>query len=148
VRARAGDLLDLVGLSGFETKYPFELSGGMQQRVAICRALIRNPAILLMDEPFGALDAMTRENMNVELMRWCSNEKKTVLFITHSIPEAVLLGDRVVVMSPRPGRISKIVDVPIARPRDLKTLALPQFGVLCDSVRTLFGTEQSNVREL
>jgi NitT/TauT family transport system ATP-binding protein len=148
VRARAGDLLNLVGLSGFETKYPFELSGGMQQRVAICRALIRDPAILLMDEPFGALDAMTRENMNVELMRWCSNEKKTVLFITHSIPEAVLLGDRVVVMSPRPGRISKIVDVPIARPRDLKTLALPQFGVLCDSVRTLFGTEQSNVREL
>jgi NitT/TauT family transport system ATP-binding protein len=148
IRARAHQLLDLVGLSGFEAKYPFELSGGMQQRVAICRALIRDPAILLMDEPFGALDAMTRENMNVELMRWCADAKKTVLFITHSIPEAVLLGDRVVVMSPRPGRISKIVDVPIPRPRDLKTLALPQFGALCDDVRTIFGTEQSNVREL
>jgi NitT/TauT family transport system ATP-binding protein len=146
--SRARDLLKLVDLSDFDRKYPFELSGGMQQRVAICRALIRNPAILLMDEPFGALDAMTRETMNVELMRWCAEEKKTVLFITHSIPEAVLLGDRVVVMSPRPGRISKILDVELQRPRDLKTLGLPQFGALCDEVRTIFGAESSNLREL
>jgi NitT/TauT family transport system ATP-binding protein len=120
----------------------------MQQRVAICRALIRNPKILLMDEPFGALDAMTRETMNVELMRWCSEEKKTVLFITHSIPEAVLLGDRVVVMSPRPGRISSILDVHFQRPRDLKTLALPKFGALCDEVRTIFGAESARARDL
>ena len=146
--ARAHDLLKLVELSDFGRKYPFELSGGMQQRVAICRALIRNPKILLMDEPFGALDAMTRETMNVELMRWCSGEKKTVLFITHSIPEAVLLGDRVVVMSPRPGRISSILDVDFRRPRDLKTLALPQFGALCDQVRTVFGSESVRPRDL
>ena len=146
--ARAHDLLKLVDLSDFDQKYPFELSGGMQQRVAICRALIRNPKILLMDEPFGALDAMTRETMNVELMRWCSREKKTVLFITHSIPEAVLLGDRVVVMSPRPGRISSILDVDFQRPRDLKTLALPQFGALCDQVRTVFGAESVRPRDL
>jgi NitT/TauT family transport system ATP-binding protein len=146
--ARAHDLLKLVDLSDFDQKYPFELSGGMQQRVAICRALIRNPKILLMDEPFGALDAMTRETMNVELMRWCSREKKTVLFITHSIPEAVLLGDRVVVMSPRPGRISNILDVDFQRPRDLKTLALPQFGALCDQVRTVFGVESVRARDL
>jgi NitT/TauT family transport system ATP-binding protein len=146
--ARAHDLLKLVDLADFGKKYPFELSGGMQQRVAICRALIRNPKILLMDEPFGALDAMTRETMNVELMRWCSLERKTVLFITHSIPEAVLLGDRVVVMSPRPGRISRILDVDIARPRNLKTLALPQFGALCDEVRTVFGAESARARDL
>ncbi len=146
--ARARDLLKLVDLSDFDKKYPFELSGGMQQRVAICRALIRNPKILLMDEPFGALDAMTRETMNVELMRWCSEAKKTVLFITHSIPEAVLLGDRVVVMSPRPGRISSILNVNIPRPRDLKTLALPQFGALCDEVRTIFGAQSARARDL
>jgi NitT/TauT family transport system ATP-binding protein len=146
--ARARDLLELVELSDFDRKYPFELSGGMQQRVAICRALIRDPKILLMDEPFGALDAMTRETMNVELMRWCSEEKRTVLFITHSIPEAVLLGDRVVVMSPRPGRISSILDVAIRRPRNLKTLALPPFGALCDQVRTIFGAESANARAL
>jgi NitT/TauT family transport system ATP-binding protein len=146
--ARAHDLLKLVELSDFGSKYPFELSGGMQQRVAICRALIRDPKILLMDEPFGALDAMTRETMNVELMRWCSEEKKTVLFITHSIPEAVLLGDRVVVMSPRPGRISSILDVGFQRPRDLKTLALPRFGALCDEIRTIFGAEAGIARDL
>ena len=145
---RARDLLKLVDLADFGRKYPFELSGGMQQRVAICRALIRDPKILLMDEPFGALDAMTRETMNVELMRWCAQENKTVVFITHSIPEAVLLGDRVVVMSPRPGRISRILDVGFARPRDLKTLALPNFGTLCDEVRTIFGAEAVRARDL
>ncbi len=138
---RATALLSFMGLGEFTKKYPFELSGGMQQRVAICRALMRDPKILLMDEPFGALDAMTRERLNLELMRLWSEEKKTVIFITHSIPEAVLLGDRVVVMSPRPGRISAIVPVDIPRPRSLKTMSLPRFGVLCDEIRSMFGAE-------
>jgi NitT/TauT family transport system ATP-binding protein len=100
---------------------------------------MRDPKILLMDEPFGALDAMTRESMNIELMRIWSQHKKTVVFITHSIPEAVLLGDRVVVMSPRPGRITTILPVDIERPRSLKTLSLPRFGAICDEVRSIFG---------
>jgi NitT/TauT family transport system ATP-binding protein len=136
---RANKLLDLVGLVDFARKYPFELSGGMQQRVSICRALIRNPEILLMDEPFGALDAMTRETMNLELMRIWTEERKTVVFITHSIPEAIFLGDQVVVMSPRPGRISELLKIDIDRPRTTKTLATAQFGLLCDRVRTIFG---------
>jgi NitT/TauT family transport system ATP-binding protein len=140
-RRRAERLLSFMGLADFARTYPFELSGGMQQRVAICRALMREPKILLMDEPFGALDAMTRESLNVELMRVCSEEKKTVLFITHSIPEAVLLGDRVVVMSPRPGRISEVIDVDIAGPRSLKTMADKRFGEICDQIRTIFGSE-------
>ncbi len=111
----------------------------MQQRVAICRALMRDPKVLLMDEPFGALDAMTREAMNMELMRVWSEEQKTVVFITHSIPEAVLLGDRVVVMSPRPGRISEIIDVDIDRPRDLDCMGPPRFGELCRHIRSIFG---------
>jgi NitT/TauT family transport system ATP-binding protein len=138
---RAEGLLAFMGLKDFAQKYPFELSGGMQQRVSICRALMREPRILLMDEPFGALDAMTRESMNMELMRVWSEEKKTVIFITHSIPEAVLLGDRVVVMSPRPGRISEIIDVDIGRPRTLQTMATPRFGEICDHIRTIFGAQ-------
>ena len=138
-RERAAALLDLSGLSGLSGRYPFELSGGMQQRVAICRALIRDPQILLMDEPFGALDAMTRETMNLELMRVWAQHRKTVVFITHSIAEAVLLGDRVVVMSPHPGRISRILEIPIPRPRSLRTMALPAFAARCDEVRSLFG---------
>jgi NitT/TauT family transport system ATP-binding protein len=138
---RAQQLLHFMGLKDFARKYPFELSGGMQQRVSICRALMRNPKVLLMDEPFGALDAMTRESMNMELMRVWSEERKTVIFITHSIPEAVLLGDRVVVMSPRPGRISEIVDVDIERPRNLRTMGTPRFGELCDHIRSIFGAE-------
>jgi NitT/TauT family transport system ATP-binding protein len=138
---RAERLLAFMGLQDFAQKYPFELSGGMQQRVSICRALMRDPKILLMDEPFGALDAMTRESMNIELMRVWSEERMTVFFITHSIPEAVLLGDRVVVMSPRPGRISKIVDIDIDRPRSLKTMGTPHFGELCDYIRGIFGAE-------
>jgi NitT/TauT family transport system ATP-binding protein len=145
---RAERLLDFMGLKDFARKYPFELSGGMQQRVSICRALMRDPKVLLMDEPFGALDAMTRESMNMELMRVWSEERKTVIFITHSIPEAVLLGDRVVVMSPRPGRISEVVDIDIERPRSLKTMGTPRFGELCDHIRTIFGAEGPMVSSL
>jgi NitT/TauT family transport system ATP-binding protein len=145
---RAERLLAFMGLKDFAQKYPFELSGGMQQRVSICRALMREPRILLMDEPFGALDAMTREAMNMELMRVWSEEKKTVIFITHSIPEAVLLGDRVVVMSPRPGRISEIIDIDIDRPRTLRTMATPRFGEICDRIRKLFGAESLTATSL
>lgn len=146
--ARALKLLAFMGLGDFAQKYPFELSGGMQQRVAICRALMRDPKILLMDEPFGALDAMTREMLNMELMRVWSEERKTVVFITHSIPEAVLLGDRVVVMSPRPGRISAIVPVDIPRPRNLRTMGQPRFGEICDQIRAMFGAESHAVTAL
>jgi NitT/TauT family transport system ATP-binding protein len=145
---RAKHLLEFMGLGGFDHKYPFELSGGMQQRVAICRALMRDPKVLLMDEPFGALDAMTREAMNLELMRVWSEEKKTVIFITHSIPEAVLLSDRVVVMSPRPGRISEIVSIDIDRPRNLECMGTPRFGELCDHIRSIFGSRAPTMAAL
>jgi NitT/TauT family transport system ATP-binding protein len=145
---RAEGLLAFMGLKDFAQKYPFELSGGMQQRVSICRALMREPRILLMDEPFGALDAMTREAMNMELMRVWSEERKTVIFITHSIPEAVLLGDRVVVMSPRPGRISEIIDVDVGRPRSLQTMATPKFGETCNHIRTIFGAQSLTATSL
>ena len=128
--SRARDLLELVGLSGFVGNYPFELSGGMQQRVAICRALVCDPRILLMDEPFGALDAMTREQMNVELMRIQAEQQKTVVFITHSIPEAVFLGDRVMVMTKRPGRAKKIFKIDLPRPRDYEMRVTPEFNEL------------------
>jgi NitT/TauT family transport system ATP-binding protein len=140
---RGRELLEMVSLSNFAEKYPFELSGGMQQRVAICRALVCDPDILLMDEPFGALDAITREHMNVELARLQAEHKKTVVFITHSIPEAVFLGDRVVVMSARPGRISEVLDVDISRPRTLETMGVPRFGELCSALRFSFAADSA-----
>jgi NitT/TauT family transport system ATP-binding protein len=132
-RDRAHDLLRLVGLEDFADRYPRELSGGMQQRAALCRALLLDPPLLLMDEPFGALDAMTRDELNLELLRvWGegNRERKTILFVTHSIPEAVFLADRVVVMTPRPGRIATIVPIPLPRPRTATTRAAPDFGRL------------------
>jgi NitT/TauT family transport system ATP-binding protein len=136
-RTRVDELLELTGLSGFAERKPYELSGGMQQRVAICRALVHGPSLLLMDEPFGALDALTREQMNMELQRIWMETRKTVLFITHSITESVLLGDRVVVMTPRPGRIMEIVPVPLPRPRDFSVMRMPEFHTACDRVREL-----------
>jgi NitT/TauT family transport system ATP-binding protein len=135
--ADAHELLELVGLKGFEDKYPFELSGGMRQRVAIARALIHDPSILLMDEPFGALDAMTREVMNQEVLKIWDRKKKTVFMITHSITEAVFMSDRVVVMSPRPGRVIAEVDIPLPRPRTLEMLGEECFAVLTRDLRRL-----------
>jgi NitT/TauT family transport system ATP-binding protein len=137
-RRTALELLTLVGLKGFETKYPWELSGGMQQRVAITRALVHDPAMLLMDEPFGALDAMTREHMNVEVQRIWMEKKKTVLFITHSIPEAVFLADRVLVMTARPGRLAEDVAVKIPRPRSLDVMNTEPFGEYVREIRRHF----------
>jgi len=136
---RALDLLGLVGLTGFEDKYPHELSGGMRQRVSLARALVHDPELLLMDEPFGALDAMTREAMNLELQRIWRQSGKTIAFITHSIPEAAFLGDRVVVMSPRPGRIVDVVPVELERPRDLDMLGSDAFGSYTRKIRHLLG---------
>jgi NitT/TauT family transport system ATP-binding protein len=140
--ARARALLKMVGLEGFENKYPWQLSGGMQQRASICRALVHDPKIVLMDEPFGALDAMTRERMNVELQRIQRETGKTVLLITHSIPEAVFLADRVLVMSERPGSIAAIYQVSLARPRSLDVLADPAFVQLTQTIRRHFDVQR------
>jgi NitT/TauT family transport system ATP-binding protein len=134
-RERARDLLRLIDLHEFADKQVDELSGGMQQRVAIARALLLDPEILLMDEPFSALDALTREEMSFELLRIWSEQPKTVLFITHSIPEAVLLSDRIIVMTPRPGSVREVLDVPLARPRSLATLSDPTFHALANHIR-------------
>jgi NitT/TauT family transport system ATP-binding protein len=136
VRAeRVRDMLDLVELSGFESHYPWQLSGGMQQRVSIARAFAFSPALLLMDEPFGALDEMTRERLNMELLRVWTETRSTVVFVTHSISEAVFLSTRVVVMSPRPGRISGRVDIDLSQPRTAETREEPRFFELVTEVR-------------
>jgi len=134
---RAFGLLKLVGLDGFERRYPWELSGGMQQRVALVRALIHDPALLLMDEPFGALDAMTREAMNVELQRIWMERRKTVVFITHSTAEAVFLGDRVLVMTPRPGKVGDLFPVELPRPRSLDVMNTEKFGGYVRRIRNV-----------
>jgi NitT/TauT family transport system ATP-binding protein len=135
--ARVQELLELVELTGFEKHHPWQLSGGMQQRVAIARALSFEPALLLMDEPFGALDEMTRERLNLELLRIWEALRSTVVFVTHSIAEAVFLSTRVVVMSPRPGRIRGIVPIDLAQPRSAKTREDPRFFELVTEVREL-----------
>lgn len=137
-RARLDELLALTGLKGFEKALPHQLSGGMQQRVSLCRALIHDPGILFMDEPFGALDAMTRETMNLELQRVWMESRKTVMFVTHSIPEAVFLSDRIVVMTPRPGRIATVIDVDLPRPRDFRIVAHPNYVAAMEKIRACF----------
>ena len=134
-RERALELIRLAGLDGFERHYPHELSGGMQQRVSICRALLLDPRLLLMDEPFGALDVMTREKMGFELQRIWTATKNTVLFVTHSITEAILLSDRIIVMSARPGRNQAEIRVELERPRSVDTLTDPRFAELAVTVR-------------
>lgn len=135
---KARKLLHSVGLDGFEEKYPGELSGGMRQRVAICRALVQSPGLLLMDEPFGALDALTREQMNLDLQRMWERDRNTVLFITHSIEEAVFLSDRVVVMSARPGKITEVLDVELARPRSAHSRSDRKFVEYIERIRRCF----------
>lgn len=136
-RQRAFDLLSLLGLTGFEERYPFELSGGMQQRAAIARALVHEPSLLLMDEPFGALDALTREQMTAELERIWSATRKTVLFITHSVPEAVLLSDRVIVMTRRPSTIADVIEIDLPRPRNIEMVSDACFVEYSTRIRNL-----------
>jgi NitT/TauT family transport system ATP-binding protein len=134
-KARVREMIELVELTGFESNRPWQLSGGMQQRVAIARALSFDPALLLMDEPFGALDEMTRERLNMELLRIWEKAASTVVFVTHSIPEAVFLSTRVVVMSARPGRIADVVDIDLQQPRTAATREDPRFFELVTTVR-------------
>ncbi len=137
-RERAIALLQAVGLGDFLRSYPRELSGGMRQRASIVRALIHDPPLLLMDEPFGALDALTREQMRIDLEALWLRTRKTVLFVTHSIDEAVLLADRVVVMSPRPGRIEQIIDVALPRPRGIAARQTPVFAEMSQRITQIF----------
>ena len=137
---RLAEMLEMLGLTGFESSYPHELSGGMRQRVAIGQALVRNPNVLLLDEPFGALDALTRDKLNIELLRIWQAERKTVVLVTHSIPESILLSDRVLVMSGRPGRLLEDVHIDLPRPRDPKTTReSPDFGHFVVRLAELMG---------
>ncbi|HEX9445880.1 MAG TPA: ABC transporter ATP-binding protein [Candidatus Binatia bacterium] len=143
-KARA--LIGLVGLGGFEETPPYELSGGMQQRVSLCRALVTDPPLLLMDEPFGALDAMTRDEMDIELLRIWGEKKMTVVFVTHNIQEAVLLSDSVVVMSARPGRVLERLPIDLARPRTAEMMCSPEFGRRALDIRGLLGSAAADPR--
>ncbi|MGJ8625307.1 MAG: ABC transporter ATP-binding protein, partial [Yoonia sp.] len=134
---KAHELMDVVGLKGFENVYPNELSGGMAQRASICRMLITEPAVLLLDEPFSALDELSRDMMNMELQRICREQNATAFLITHSIQEAVILSDDIVVMKPRPGRIAEVVKVDLPRPRTLDMMTTPKFGEIVDQIRTM-----------
>jgi NitT/TauT family transport system ATP-binding protein len=135
---RASALVSSVGLRGFEAKYPWELSGGMRQRVSICRALVHDPPLLLMDEPFGALDALTREQLQVDLQNIWQSSRKTVIFVTHSIAEAVFLSDRVIVMTPRPGKVHEVLPIALARPRGLDVRDDPAFADYIRRINHLF----------
>jgi NitT/TauT family transport system ATP-binding protein len=145
-RVHAAELITLAGLEGFEKHDPHELSGGMQHRVAICRALITRPSLLLLDEPFAALDAMTREDLALELLRIWERDKKTVVFVTHSISEAILLADRVVAMSARPGKIAKIIDIDLPRPRTIDLEFTAQFKNYSDQVRSVIYERHDRTR--
>jgi len=138
IREKARKLLARIGLAEFESKYPHELSGGMRQRAAICRALVHEPPFLFFDEPFGALDALTREQMRIDLEKLWLERRPTVLFITHSISEAVALSDRIIVMTPRPGRIDRMIDVSLPRPRDKAVMASKAFSDYCDAIMERF----------
>ena len=138
---RADELLDMVGLNGFGERYPSELSGGMRQRVALARLLAHDPRVLLMDEPFGALDEFTRETMNLELLRIWEKTKKTVVFVTHNIGEAVFLSDRIFVMTPRPGRLEGIVEVDLPRPRETAVMREPRYAELVFEIRRMLGVD-------
>ncbi|WP_299915833.1 ABC transporter ATP-binding protein [uncultured Roseobacter sp.] len=136
-KKKARELLEIVGLKGFEDVFPNELSGGMAQRASICRMLITEPAVLLLDEPFSALDELSRDTMNMELQRICNEQHATAFLVTHSIQEAVILSDQVFVMKPRPGRLAEIVDIDLPRPRTLDMMTTPKFGELVDYIRSL-----------
>ena len=138
IRTRALELLGMVGLNGYENRLPFELSGGMRQRVSICRALVHDPPMLLMDEPFGALDALTRDQLNLDLQDIWLKSQKTILFVTHSITEAVFLSDQIVVMTPRPGKVGAVIDIDLPRPRDFSIRETEAFGSYAKTIRGLF----------
>jgi NitT/TauT family transport system ATP-binding protein len=142
---RVRQMLEIVHLEDFKDAYPAQLSGGMQQRAALARVLVYDPEVLLMDEPFGALDEFTREAMNLELLRLTRDAGITVLFVTHNIPEAIFLADRVVVMSPRPGRVSGIVDVPFEHPRVIEIMRDPRFTDLTFQVRSILAGAEKRV---